>query len=41
MNRLGAADKHLEMYRTSHLPPIDESIRFADRWIRERTQRPD
>jgi hypothetical protein len=39
--RLGSADKHLELYPTNHLPPVDESVGFADQWIRERTKRAD
>jgi dienelactone hydrolase len=40
-DRLGSADKHLELYPTNHAPPVDESVGFADQWIRQRTKRPD
>jgi serine/threonine protein kinase/formylglycine-generating enzyme required for sulfatase activity/dienelactone hydrolase len=37
--RLGSQDKHLEIFSTAfHLPPVDDSVRFADQWLRDHTQ---
>jgi dienelactone hydrolase len=41
LERLGSTDKHLELFPSNHLPPVNESVAFADQWIRGRTKRPD
>jgi dienelactone hydrolase len=36
--RLGSADKHLEVYPTGHAPPVSDSVRLADKWLNDRSQ---
>jgi hypothetical protein len=36
-NQLGSVDKQIKHFETGHVPPIDETLKFADEWLRSRT----
>jgi serine/threonine protein kinase/predicted esterase len=34
---LGSADKQIKHFQSGHIPPVEETIKFADEWLRSRT----
>jgi serine/threonine protein kinase/dienelactone hydrolase len=34
---LGSPDKQIKHFQSGHIPPVEETIKFADEWLRSRT----